>query len=140
MDVSLLPPKTSQLGEEYSEKARKSALSSDERSDPSDDGFHSLWLSSQSESSATTVESAPHEPSTIAAHLYYAGLRDNERGPKLIYKDSSDVYVEPTGPEEYKRLMRLVAVPDDHEFGEDGLWERVRAKVSLVRVMQQYLD
>ncbi|CAA7266696.1 unnamed protein product [Cyclocybe aegerita] len=25
--------------------------------------------------------------------------------------------------------MRLVAVPDDHEFGNDGLWERVRAKV-----------
>lgn len=122
--------KTAEFDKECTEKARKSALSSDEHSDSSDE-FDSLWPSSESESSVTTVES-PHEPSRIEAHLYYAGLRANDRGPKLIYRDSSDVYVEPTGPEEYKRLMRLVAVPNDHEFGNDGLWERVRAKVRVL--------
>ncbi|EIW74087.1 hypothetical protein CONPUDRAFT_160466 [Coniophora puteana RWD-64-598 SS2] len=65
----------------------------------------------------------------MEAHLYYAGLRENGRGPKLIYRDSSDVYEEPTGPEEYKRLMRLVAVPDEYEFSQDVSWERIRDKV-----------
>ena len=99
----------------------------------------SIWSSSTSEFTATTVESDPHEPSRIEAHLYYAGLRLNGRGPKLVYRDSSDVYEEPSGPEEYKRLMRLVAVPDDHEFGKDGLWDRVRDKVRGLLVTQQLL-
>jgi len=124
--------KTAEFDQECTEKARKAALSLDEHSDFSSSEFDSLWPSSESESSATTVESSPHEPSRIEAHLYYAGIRENGRGPKLIYRDSSDVYVEPTGPEEYKRLMRLVAVPDDHEFGENGLWERVRDKVRVL--------
>jgi len=122
--------KTAEFDQECTEKARKAALSSDGHNDSSDE-FDSLWPSSKSKSSATTVEISPHEPSRIETHLYYAGIRENGRGPKLIYRDSSDVYVEPTGPEEYKRLMRLVAVPDDHKFGEDGLWERVRAKVRV---------
>jgi len=99
----------------------------------------SIWSSSTSEFTATTVESDPHEPSRIEAHLYYAGLRLKGRGPKLVYRDSSDVYEEPSGPEEYKRLMRLVAVPDDHEFGKDGLWDRVRDKVRGLLVTQQLL-
>lgn len=99
----------------------------------------SIWSSSTSESAATTIESDPHEPSRIEAHLYYAGLRPKGRGPKLVYRDSSDVYEKPFGPEEYKRLMRLVAVPDDHEFGKDGLWDRVRDKVRGLLVTQQLL-
>ncbi|KAI9453238.1 hypothetical protein BJY52DRAFT_850915 [Lactarius psammicola] len=121
--------KTAEFDKECTEKARKAALSSDEHSDSSSSEFDSLSSSSESESTATAVEISPHEPSRIEAHLYYAGIRENGRGPKLIYRDSSDAYLEPTGPEEYKRLMRLVNVPDDHEFGKDGLWERVRAKV-----------
>lgn len=123
--------KTAEFDKECTEKARKSALSSDERSVSSSSELDSLWPNSESESSATTAESSPHEPSRVEAHLYYAGIRENGRGPKLIYRDSSDVYVEPNGPEEYKRLMRLVAVPDYHEFGQDGLWEKVRAKVRV---------
>lgn len=108
------------------------ASSSDKSSDSSDNSF-------TSEFTATTVESDPHEPSRIEAYLYYAGLRPKGRGPKLVYRDSSDVYEEPSGPEEYKRLMRLVAVPDDHEFGKDGLWDRVRDKVRGFLVTQQLL-
>lgn len=124
--------KTAGFDKECTKKARKSTLPSNEHSDSSSDEFDSLWPSGESESSVTTVKSSPHEPSKIEAHLYYAGIRENGRGPKLIYRDSSDVYVEPTGPEEYKRLMRLVAVPNDHEFGNDGLWERVWAKVRVL--------
>ena len=65
----------------------------------------------------------------IKAHIYYAGLCSNGHGPKLIYRDSSDVHEEPSGPKEYKQLMRLVAVPDDLEFGKDGLWDRLHDKV-----------
>ena len=120
--------KTAEFDQECSEKARQ-FLSSGERRDSFNNEFNSLWSSIESESSATTAESSPHEPSRIESHLYYHGLRENGRGPKLIFRDSSDIYEEPTGPEEYKRLMRLVTVPDDHEFGQNGLWETVRAKV-----------
>lgn len=88
-------------------------------------------FSNESESSATTIGAAPHEPSSIESHFYYHGIRENGRGPKLIYRSSSDVYEEPTGPEEYKRLMRLVAVPDNHVFGQNCLWQRVQAKVHV---------
>ena len=107
--------------QECLENARKS-LSSDERRCSSDN---------ESESSAATAESSPHEPSRIESRLYYHGIREHDRGPKLIYRDSSDIYEEPTGPEAYKRLMRLVAVPDNHEFGQNGLWETVRDKVRV---------
>jgi len=128
--------KTARFNQECSAKAHVHASSSDERSDSSD---NECICSSSSESTATTVETDPHEPSRIEAHLYYAGLRPKGRGPKLVYRDSSDVYEEPSGPEEYKRLMRLVAVPDDHEFGKDGLWDRVRDKVRGLLVTQQLL-
>lgn len=118
---------TARFDQECSAKAHLHASSSDESSDSSDN--ESIWSSSTSGLTATTVESDPYKPSRIEAHLYYAGLRPKGRGPKLVYRDSSDVYEEPSGPEEYKRLMRLVAVPDDHEFGKDGLWDRVRDKV-----------
>lgn len=123
--------KTARFDQECSAKAHVHASSSDGSSDSSDN--ESIW------SSSTTVETDPHEPSRIEAHLYYAGLRPKGRGPKLVYRDSSDVYEEPSGPEEYKRLMRLVAVPDDHEFGKDGLWDRVRDKVCGLLVTQQLL-
>jgi hypothetical protein len=129
--------KTARFDQECSAKAHVHASSSDESSDSSDN--QGIWCSSTNESTATMVESDPHEPSRIEAHLYFAGLRPKGRGPKLIYRDSSDVYEEPSGPEEYKRLMRLVAVPDDHEFGKDGLWDRVRDKVRGLLVTQQLL-
>lgn len=120
--------KTARFDQECSAKAHVRASSSDESSD-----------SFASESTATTVETDPHEPSRIEAHLYYAGLRPKGRGPKLVYRDSSDVYEEPSGPKEYKRLMRLVAVPDDHEFGKDGLWDRVRDRVRVSLLVTQQL-
>ncbi|GJJ08359.1 hypothetical protein Clacol_002573 [Clathrus columnatus] len=109
-----------------SEKARERALSSDERNDPDDD---SIWSSPDSVSSATTTESAPYEVPKAEAYLYYAGVSPKGRGPKLIYRTSSDIFEEPSGPEAYRRLMKVITVPDDHEFGKDGLWNRVRDKV-----------
>ena len=83
--------------------------------------------------SATTVRRLPYEPSEVESNLYYVGTHANGHGPKLIYRDSSDVYEEPYGPEEYGRLMRLVAVPDNHKFSQNHLWETVRDKVHIHR-------
>ena len=83
--------------------------------------------------SATTIGRLPYEPSEVESNLYYVGTHANGHGPKLIYRDSSDVYEEPYGPEEYGRLMRLVAVPDNHKFSQNHLWETVRDKVHIHR-------
>ncbi|KAL4256299.1 hypothetical protein AB1N83_013340 [Pleurotus pulmonarius] len=72
---------------------------------------------------------APYEVSPAEARLYYAGIGPKGRGPKLIYRTSSDIFEEPSGPEAYRRLMKAIAVPNDHEFSNDRQWDRVRDKV-----------
>jgi hypothetical protein len=99
-----------------------------------------LWFSNDSDSSATKFESSPYEVSKIEANLYYAGVGPKERGPKLIYRTSDDKFEEPDGPEAFKRLMRVVAVPDSHESGQNGMWDRVRDQVRSLLVTQQFLD
>lgn len=100
----------------------------------------SLWSSSDSVSSATTIESSPYEVSRIEANLYYAGVGLKGRGPKLIYRTSVDKFEEPRGPEAYRRLMRVVPVPDSHKFGENGMWDTVRDQVRGLLVTQQFHD
>ena len=107
------------------EKARERALS--DGSDGLDHG--SFWSSDDSVSSASTTDSDPYEVSKLEANLYYAGVGPKGRGPKLIYRTSEDVFEEPSGPEAYKRLMRAVPVPDSHELGQEGLWDRIRDQV-----------
>jgi len=70
-----------------------------------------------------------HEVPKVEARLYYAGIRPKGRGPKLIYRTSSDIFEEPSGFEAYARLMKVITVPENHEFGKNGLWDRVRDKV-----------
>lgn len=101
------------------------ALSSDESGNSNND----LWSGDDSASTATTVESGSHEVSKFEGNFYYAGVGPKGRGPKLIYRTSEDKFEEPDGPEAYRRLMRVVSVPDSHEFGENGMWDRVRDKV-----------
>lgn len=103
------------------EKARLLALSPDESSDCDYDYDYD-----DSSSSA-----ALHEVSLAEARLYYAGVGPKGRGPKLIYRTSSDIFEEPSGPEAYRRLMKAIAVPNDHdhEFSKDRQWGRVRDKV-----------
>ncbi|KIO20961.1 hypothetical protein M407DRAFT_29405 [Tulasnella calospora MUT 4182] len=115
---------TPEFDQQYSNKAHhRAALSSDE-SNASDEES-----SDDSVSSTTTVESTPYEVSKFEANLYYAGVRANGRGPKLVYRTSGDKFEEPSGPEAYKRLMRVVPVPDSFEFGQNGSWDGVRDKV-----------
>lgn len=87
-----------------------------------DDLDHIFW---------STFDSVPNTVSDweYEANLYYAGVRSRGYGPKLIYRTSRDKFKEPTGPEAYKRLMRIVAVPDSHNFAQKGLWDSVRDKV-----------
>jgi hypothetical protein len=113
-----------------SEKARElAALSSDESGDSDEDGSWSSDDDSDSVSSATAVESTPYKVPKMEANLYYAGVGPKGRGPKLIYRTSDDKFEEPDGPEAYTRLMRVIAVPDSHEFGQNGRWDTVRDKV-----------
>ena len=99
-----------------------------------------MWDGDDSVYIANTIESTPHEVPKIEANLYYAGVGPKGRGPKLIYRTSGDKFEEPYGPEAYKRLMRVVAVPDSHEFGQNGMWDMVRDKVRGLLVMRQFLD
>ena len=93
-----------------------------------------LWSSNDSFSSATTVEPSPYDVPKLEANLYYAGVGPQGHGPKLIYRTSKDVFKEPSGPEAYKRLMRVIAVPGNHEFGPNVTWDVIRDQVrGLVR-------
>ncbi|KAI0262720.1 hypothetical protein BC834DRAFT_925125 [Gloeopeniophorella convolvens] len=120
---------TSRLQSSIASASKKHASASpypDESGDSDEDGS---WSSDDSVSSATTVESTPYEVPKIEANLYYAGVGPKGRVPKLIYRTSDDEFEEPSGPEAYKRLMRVVAVPDSHEFGQNGMWDAVRDQV-----------
>ncbi|KAF8884562.1 hypothetical protein CPB84DRAFT_1816945 [Gymnopilus junonius] len=110
--------KTAEFDHQCSARARSLAAPSPDESGDSDDD--SLWSSDDSASSPTAVESTPYEVPKIEANFYYAGVGPNGRGPKLIYRTSDDIFEEPSGPEAYRRLMRL--------FGQDGMWDRVRDK------------
>lgn len=103
-----------EFDQQCSRKARERALSSN-----------------KSDSSATTTKSSPYEVPRLEAHLYYAGVSPKERGPKLVYRTSSDVCEEPSDLEAYRRLIRVIAVPDDHEFGKDDKWDTVCDKVRV---------
>ena len=61
--------------------------------------------------------------------FYYAGLRGpNCLGPKLIYRTSKDQFVEPEGPEAYRRLMQLPPVYE-HPKVTLELWDVILSEV-----------
>ncbi|KAI0338594.1 hypothetical protein BDW22DRAFT_1432394 [Trametopsis cervina] len=79
-------------------------------------------------SDTTSAESTPYELSDFEANFYYAGVRSKGRGPKLVYRTSSNKFEEPSGPEEYSRSMRVLFVSDSFNFGQNGSWDGVRDK------------
>ncbi|KAJ3797639.1 hypothetical protein GGU11DRAFT_824353 [Lentinula aff. detonsa] len=116
--------RTADFDNQCHEKARMLAfLSSDEGGSSEDD---------DSVSSATTAEPSAHEVPKLEANLYYAGVGPKERGPKLIYRTSEDVFEAPSGPEAYKRVMRIIAVPDTYEFGSKVSWDAIRDQVVVL--------
>ncbi|KAG2003724.1 hypothetical protein CC2G_004307 [Coprinopsis cinerea AmutBmut pab1-1] len=129
--------RTADFDKECREKALIFANSSSNKGRISEDV---LWATSTRDvSSAPTATTAapsaspgPHDVPKLEAHLYYAGLGPKGRGPKLIYRTSDDVFEAPSGPEAYKRLMRIVAVPDTFEFGTDVTWDGVRDQVVIL--------
>ncbi|KAI0247604.1 hypothetical protein BJV78DRAFT_1380229 [Lactifluus subvellereus] len=122
--------RTADFDNECYEKALKRASSSSNEGGSSQD--EDLWSSDDSVSSATTVEPSPYDVPKLEANLYYAGVGPKGRGPKLIYRTSEDVFEEPSGPEAYKRLMRVIAVPDTHEFGPNVTWDAIRDQVVVL--------
>ncbi|KIM25253.1 hypothetical protein M408DRAFT_331350 [Serendipita vermifera MAFF 305830] len=109
-------------------KARERASAPDNKDSDYKD---SIWSNSNdgTSSSVSSVGPSLHEVSKVEAYRYYAGLGHNGRGPKLIYRTSDDKFVEPEGPRAYRRLMKLCTVPEDHELGQEGLWDRIRDQV-----------
>jgi hypothetical protein len=109
-----------------SEKALELAALFSNESGDSEDGS---W--SNSDDSDVSSATTPYKVPKMEANLYYAGVvgPKGRGGPKLIYRTSDDKFEEPDGPEAYMRLMRVIAVPDSHEFGQNGRWDTVRDKV-----------
>ena len=129
--------RTADFDDECYEKALKHANSSSGEGGSS--GDEDLWSIGDSVSSATIVEPSPYDVPKLEANIYYAGVGPKGRGPKLIYRTSQDVFEEPSGPEAYKRLMRVIAVPDTHEFGPNITWDAIRDQVRGLLVPQQFL-
>jgi len=89
------------------------------------------------------VEPSPYDVPKLEAYLYYAGLSGpSGRGPKLVYRTTreKEKFVPPTGPEAYRRLMKLRTVPENHKLGEDNLWDYIRAEVRGVLDAQHFVD
>lgn len=128
---------TAEIDHECHEKASKRAASSSDEGGSSEE--ESLWSSDDSVSSAPTVEPSPYDVPRLEANLYYAGVGPKGRGPKLIYRTSEDVFDEPSGAEAYKRLMRVVAVPDTRDFGPNVTWDAIRDQVRGLPVARQFL-
>lgn len=105
-------------------KARERAASDPDNDDGSD-------YEDSSADTSSSVDRSPHEVSRLERHFYYAGLGPNGRGPKLIYRTSDDKFVDLKGPKADKRLMKLCPVPEDHELGHPGRWDRIRDEVRV---------
>ncbi|KAI0087748.1 hypothetical protein BDY19DRAFT_1010342 [Irpex rosettiformis] len=103
--------RTADFNNECYEKVLKHAYSSSNKGDGFED--ESLWSSDD-------------------MNLYYAGVGLKGRGPKPIYKTSEDIFEAPSGPEAYKRLMRVIAVPDTHEFSPNVTWDAIRDQVVVL--------
>ena len=104
------------------------------------DFFDNLWSDSDSASTAPADVESPHEPCKLEAHFYYSGISIRSHCPRLVYRDSDDVFEEPVGPDNRVREMKLVHVPETHEFAHNGLWEKVRDWVRFLVVITEILD
>ncbi|KAG8985958.1 hypothetical protein FRB94_003252 [Tulasnella sp. JGI-2019a] len=122
---------TADFDHECHEKALTfAANSSSEDASSSED--KNLWSSDDSVSSATTAEPSLYEVPKLEANLYYAGVGPKGRGPKLIYRTSDDIFKPPSGPEAYKRLMRVITVPDAYKFTSGVMWDQIRDQVVML--------
>ncbi|KAJ7211379.1 hypothetical protein GGX14DRAFT_534701 [Mycena pura] len=120
-----------------SQKQRELFLSSDngdfsDFSDFSDDD--GLYTRSESISTTAPDENQSRKISKFESYFYYCGLNMKGRWPNLLMRDSSDIFLEPTGPHALVRPMRLTSVPEDHDFAKRGLWEKVRDRVAMFLV------
>ena len=90
------------------------------------------WSSVDSVPGATTIQPGPYDVPELEAETYYAGVGPYGYGPKLIYRTSDDVFKEPTGIYPRRRLMRVVPVPDSHDFGPNVTWDAIRDQVCVL--------
>lgn len=79
---------------------------------------------------------SPYDVSIIEAYLYYFGLRGlKQRGPKLIFRTSKDIFKGPLGPAQDVRPMQLLPVYEEHHniLGKNDLWDIILSKVCCDR-------
>ena len=92
-----------------------------------DDEVSTLFSPSDTVVSLTATE-VNFGVSLLEAAFYYAGLNSKGLWPRLICRDSPDLFIPPTGPNEYFREMRLEYVSDNHQWGNNrnAVWNQVR--------------
>ena len=84
----------------------------------------------ENDSSIYSANSSQYDVSELEAHFYYFGIRGpRRRGPKLIFRTSTDVFTVPLGQEQDIRRMQLQPVYEHHKLGKDDLWATIRSKV-----------
>jgi hypothetical protein len=99
-------------------------------SSTSSDSSERIRLWEDDDSSGVTPVESSYEVPKLEKYLYYFGLRGNRhRGPKLVFRTSSDVFTPPSGPEHDPRVMQLLSVHDHNKLGQKNLWATIREKV-----------
>ncbi|KAJ3836427.1 hypothetical protein F5878DRAFT_718411 [Lentinula raphanica] len=76
--------------------------------------------------SIISIDSSVHGVPKLEAYMYYNGVRGGKRGPKLIYRTSTDVLPFPFGPFQYVRLIQLLTVHEHAKLSKDNLWSKIR--------------
>ena len=88
---------------------------------------HNLW---DTNDTLTWVDPSSHGVSKLESHLYYTGLRGRgKRGPKLIYRTSTDIFLPPSGPFQEVRERQLLTVHEHPKLSQDNLWATIRDEV-----------
>ncbi|KAF6748456.1 hypothetical protein DFP72DRAFT_1074348 [Ephemerocybe angulata] len=57
--------------------------------------------------------------------LYYFGVSSGGRGPKLVYRTSTDVFQGPTGPHNRTRTTQLLPVSGHSKLSNSDLWNTI---------------
>ena len=92
--------------------------------------MHDELFQAVDRSSNTSIESSVHDVHKLEKLLYYFNIRgDDQLGPRLVYRTSTDKFTPPEGPDNNPRTMRLLDVKDHAKLANNNLWDIIRDKV-----------
>ncbi|KAJ7630540.1 hypothetical protein FB45DRAFT_746566 [Roridomyces roridus] len=79
------------------------------------------------------ADSSNHNVSDVEARMYYHGIRGGgKRGPKLVFRTSSDSFAPPCGPWQDFRQMQLLPVLHHPKLKSDGLWTTILDQIATL--------